>query len=54
MSRTVKQPKRKGFLDSVAHIRKHQKLVRAIKQELLNDPYPDFYDDLPSAVPDAA
>ena len=54
MSRSIKQPKTKGFLDRVSQIRKHQKMVRALKQELLNDPYPDFYDEMFDAIPDAA
>ena len=47
MSRSVKQEKRKGFLDHVAHIRKHRKMISAMKQELLNEEFPEFYDDLP-------
>lgn len=52
MSRSVKQEKRRGFLDHVAHLRKHRKMITALKQELLNDDVPDFYDDLPLAVAD--
>ena len=52
MSRSVKQEKRKGFLDHVAHIRKHRKMIAAMKQELINDDIPEFYDDLPLAAAD--
>ena len=48
MSRSVKQQKTKGFLDQVSLIRKHRKLIIALKAELLLEEYEPF--EFPAAA----